>query len=230
MINQYASSVVEKQMRNWELAQAQRPRAPETKRPEVEDFIAISRMVGVDALGVGEILAKKLGWPVFDREILDLMAGDDFDRRQIYASMDERDLHWSEENLRGFFDTKFVKNDYFHKLCETLLLLARKSPALFLGRGGDLLLPHDLGFRVRLVAPFERRVEWTAAMKGLPTAAARREVERLEAERESFYSRHFHVRIDDPLRFDMTINMDRFAPDQAAAAILAVRRIKSGVA
>jgi len=84
--------MVEKQMRNWELAKAQRLTVPEPRRAEVEDFIAISRSVGAGGNSVAVVLGEALGWPVFDKEILQTMAGDDAIRREIYASMDERDI------------------------------------------------------------------------------------------------------------------------------------------
>ena len=111
--NPTAAKLVERQMRNWELARAQRLSVPAPQREEVEDFIAISRNAGAQGKVVAAELGEKLGWPVFGREILDVMAGDDDLRRQIYASMDERDLSWYEETLRALMQPEFVKNDYF---------------------------------------------------------------------------------------------------------------------
>ena len=94
--------VVERQMRNWELARSQRLKLPEPKRQEVEDFVCVSRRVATPgAEEVAARLGKKLGWPVFDKEILEAMAGDDFYRQQIYANMDQRDLSWTEDESNG---------------------------------------------------------------------------------------------------------------------------------
>ena len=56
----------------------------------------------------------------FEHEVSDVPGGHSFDRldtpeawgyrKQIYASMDQRDLSWSEELMRSFFDGKFVRN------------------------------------------------------------------------------------------------------------------------
>lgn len=225
MAHPSASELVEKQMRNWELARSQRPPAPAPKKHEVEDFVCLSRMVGIDGERIAERLGDELGWPVFDREVLEVMAGDDFYRKQIYASMDERDLGWSEQLIRSFFETRFVKNDYFHRLCETLLLLARKGNAVFLGRGADLILPAEHGFRARLTASLERRVAALAARRGITPAAARQEIEQIEHERGQFFGRHFQLDANDPTRYDITLNTERFTDDQIVATILAARRI-----
>ncbi len=113
MSDSHVSQLIEKQMRNWELARAQKLEdVPEEKRPEVQDFVSVSRMVGIDGRQVASELGEQLGWPVFDRSILDEMAGDSFDRKVIYSSMDERDLTWSEDLMLGFFETKFFKRHF----------------------------------------------------------------------------------------------------------------------
>ena len=223
--------VVERQMRNWELARSQRLEVPTPKRKEVEDFICVSRRVGTPgtsavAAGIGEAL----GWPVFDKEILDAMGGDDFYRKQIYANMDQRDLSWSEELMRSFFDGKFVRNDYFHRLCETLLSLARQAPAVFVGRGADLVLPADRGFRVRLIASHQARVENLAADRGLTAKAAKVEIGRLEQERLKFLERHFRLDPSTSARFDLTVHLGRFTVEQAVEVILKARDLKSTAA
>lgn len=228
MTDSRVSQLIEKQMRNWELARSQKLEdVPEGKRPEVGDFICISRMVGIDGRHLAAELGERLGWPYFDRDLLDEMAGDSFDRKAIYASMDERDLTWSEEILRGFFETKFVKNDYFKRLCETVLLLTRKGHAVFLGRGVDLILPRHLGFRVRLTAPLKVRVRSFAKQLGKSEAAARSKIARIEKERARYFDRHFRVAIDDPTRHDMMLNMESFTAAEAAELILKAREMRA---
>ena len=171
-------------MRNWELASAQR--VTETQPSEstslVEDFISVSRQVGAEGRRVAKALGERLGWPVFDREILDVMAGDDTVRRQIYASMDGRDLSC---------------NDYFRKLSETLLSLARQSHCILVGRGADLVLPPEVGFRARLVAPPAMRESHLADIHCLTANEARQYLKRVEAERRRFFRNHFGVDMND---------------------------------
>lgn len=219
------SRLVEKQMRNWELARSQRISTPTPKRKEVEDFLCVSRMVGVDDRQVAALVGERLGWPVFDRDILEAMAGDDDFRRQIYTSMDQRDLSWWEEALRSLLDRDFVRNDYFHRLCETLLSLARQGNSVFVGRGADLVLPGGRGFRVRLVAPLTTRTERHAELTGLSPKKARDEIARIEKERGEFLRRHFGIDADDPLRYDIMINLERFSHQQAVDLILHAREM-----
>jgi len=218
-----AAKAVERQMRNWELARAQRLEVPAPKRAEVEDFIAVSRDVGAGGNEVAAMLSERLRWPVFDKEILDAMAGDDHLRRQVYDAMDERDMGWFEEAVRSLMHSEFVRNDYFHKLTQTVLSLARQGRGIYLGRGCDLILPRHMGFRVRLIAPFEHRIERFAASHGLTADEARVEIEQLEVDRDNFIRQRFRRDPGTWTRFDLIIDVSRFSPSQTVDVILQAR-------
>lgn len=226
--NRDIARLVEKQLRNWELGRQQRVTAELAKPLQAEDFVCISRQVGTNGEEVAERVGVALEWPVFGRQVLEAMAGDDEQRRRVYASMDERELSWLEETLRSLMEGDFVRNDYYHRLCETLLSLAGQANSVFLGRGADLILLRNRGFRARLVAPEADRVRSLAATMGLPPSRAKPELERIEQERTRFLQRHFGVDPDDPMRYDITINLARFSLDQAATMILQARSLLRG--
>lgn len=215
------AAAVERQMRNWELSRLQRLAAEKTpeKRDEVAEFVTISRRVGSTGGLISQMLGKRLGWPVFDREILQHMAGDDDVRTRLYEKMDERDTSWIESALRWLLQGEFRKEDYFVRLSETVLALARQGPAIFLGRGADLVLPRERGLRVRLIASEETRVAAYAQQHGLDEKAARAEMRRIDADREIFIRNHFDIDPDEPTRFDMLLNLDRFSTEDVLELI-----------
>ena len=221
------SSLVERQMRNWELARSQRYEEPKGRAAAVRDFICVSRLVGVGQAAVTRPLGERLGWPVLDRELLDAMAGDDRLRQRIYRTMDQRDLGWWESAVRAAMIGEYVRDDYFHRLTETLLSLARQGSCVFVGRGADLVLPRDCGLRVRLVAPLEARLGWLGESRGLTAPQARAEIERVERQRAAFIRGHFGVAADDPLRHDLTINLEQVTPAQAMELVLAARAARA---
>ena len=215
--------ITERQMRDWELAQRQHP--PEESRggKGVADFICLSRDVSAGAREVASKIADRLDWPIFDQEILHFMAGHDAMRERLYASLDERDIGWFEETLRSLMDPAFGKNDYFHKLSQTVLMLARKGNAVFIGRGADLILPRERGLRMRLIAPRAVRLERLAKLRDFSQAEAQREMTRLEQERSRFMHQHFGAKADDAGRYDL-VNLARLTASQAAELILEAHR------
>lgn len=226
--------LVERQMRNWEIARSQHQGAPPAQRPEVEHFVAISRGVGAISgsdVAVLTTLADRLGWPVFDKEILRAMARDDRIRERLYETMDERDLGWFEETLRSVIQEGFTKNDYFHRLSETILALARQGRSIFIGRGADLILPRNRGLRVRLIASPERCAANFAADHQISLERARAEVARIETEQADFFRRHFKVHVADQHRHDLIVNVEQFTAAQTVELIitaLKTRRLVAG--
>ena len=89
------------------------------------------------------------------------------------------------------------------------------------------MLPHDLGFRVRIVAPFDKRLAEFARKSGLSNSAAGEEIARLERERNEFVWTHFHQRVDDPLLHYLTLNSARLTPAEAVEVILSARSAMS---
>lgn len=215
--------LVEHQVRNWELARAQKNLHQAANQNYVQDFVTISREVGVGARQIGAELGRRLGWPVFEKEILQAMAGDDATRERIYASLDERDISWLEEAVRSFMQPEFAKNDYFHQLCRTILSLARQSSAVFIGRRADLILPRDVGLRVRVVAPLEVRIGRLMERRGLSREVAAREIQRMESERAGFTHHYFKGDPHDVHDYDVVVNLRGFTVEQVVDLILCAR-------
>lgn len=220
--------VFERQMRNWEIARSQRTTPPAAPGQQVEHFVTISRSVGLSGDDAARAIGQRLGWPVFDKEVLQEMAGDDDVRRRLYELMDGRDLSWLEACLQPFSVSGAERDDYFHRLTETILSLARKGHAVFLGRGADLILPRDLGLRVRVMASRRYCIEQYARAHDLTIKKAEKVVEDIERERYRYIRNHFHVDAAEPTRFDLIFNQEHLTTGEIAdivAAALRVRRI-----
>jgi cytidylate kinase len=206
----HLSRVIEKQMRNWEIGRAQRPEVFRSSRREASQFITIANICGAGGNEVAQMLSERLGWPVFDRQILTLMARDDEVRESLYRSMDERDLSWFEGIFRTLTQQEFRKNDYFHRLTQIILWLARQGPAIYVGRSVDLILPKDKGLRVKVIASMERCIENFVRFNNTTPEQAKKEIDRIERERREFVEHHFHIDPYSPTRFDLLVRVDRF--------------------
>ena len=220
------SAFIERQMRNWEIAREQKVEALLPAENGVKDFVVISRAVGLPGLRIASRLGERLGWPVFVRQVLQVMAGDDEYRRQLYAVMDERDISWLEDIVLAMDPGKVGKEAFFHKLTTTVLSIARTGNAVFLGHAADLILPKNAGFRVALTASFDFCVKSYAEQKHFTHARAQKEVTNIQKERAAFIRHHFHMDADDPHRCDLVVNMERFTENQVVDLILAAGRIR----
>lgn len=219
--------LVEEQMNSWDIWRRRRMEAPPSvRKPVVADFVSISRIYGSGGSDVAYRLGERVGWPVFDKQILQEMAGSDDLRRRVYASMDERDMNWFQEFIGALWQSAPARDDYFHRLSETILSLARQGRGVFLGRAADLILPRDCGLRVRIEAPRELCVRRFAEREGLTPAEAHREVDRVERDRVAFLRNHFNVNPYDPTRYDLVLNMERFTVEQSVELVVQAMRLR----
>lgn len=215
------AKIVERQMRNWELSLHKEPEQPRRIGRAVQDFVTLSRCVGLPGEDVAARLSERLGWPFFDREILHYMAGNDEYRQRLYEYMDERDLSWLENLLRSATFTETPSDDYFHRLRSTIFSLARKSRAIFLGRAADLILPANAGLRVRLQASRAYCVNVYGRQHGVSEKVAAEQIDKIDHDCAKFIRNHFHVEPESPLRHDIVLNMERLSIAQATDIILA---------
>ncbi len=221
--------LVERRMREWELSSAQAPPKPGPTPTAIHPYVAISRTLGSGGRDVADRLHEQLGWPVYDKEILNYIAEDDDIQRRLYASADEQTTSWLERMTAPFrAEGPQPRDDYFHKLIRAVRTIAAGSSAIFVGRGVGFILPAEQGLRVRLVAPIERCVETFAARAQLTASEGAAVVRATNAARTAFLRDRFGEDTTAEERYALTINTATFPPDVAAQLIVAAVRARFG--
>jgi len=217
--------VAERRLRQWEIHTHQGPASDAAESAFVHPYIALSRSMGSGGRTVADLLSQRLGWDVYDKEIVEHMAADDGVRRRLYQLMDERRDNWLDAILRPIaLGPGALRNDYFRRLRLAIATIASQSNAIFLGRGAGLLLPSDRGIHVRLIADREKRIAAHAARQSLDPQKAAAEVDRIDREREQFLTGHFGSVRDEAERYDLVLNMTGCSPAQAADLSVALLR------
>src|SRR5438270_914448 len=85
--------------------------------------------------GTGRVAAQ-LGWPVYDYELVQRIAGEMGLRTRLLESVDERQASWVQEALEGFTSEPSVSQSrYVEHLAQTLLSLAAHGRCVIVGRG-----------------------------------------------------------------------------------------------
>ncbi|UCG32432.1 MAG: cytidylate kinase-like family protein [Phycisphaerales bacterium] len=216
-------TIIERQMRNWELSARQQTVPAETGKPirEIRPFVAISRQVGSGGNVVAHKVGERLGWHVYDREILDYMAQQDAVQRRLFGLQDERHEGFLETILSALTPEKpFQSQGYFRKLARAIHTIARNENAVFVGRGAYFLLPHTCGLRVRLIAPIQYCVQRLAQREGLSVEEAEKQVRERGRDRTAFLRARFGGEPWAPDNYDLVLNMADLNPAAAAAIII----------
>jgi cytidylate kinase len=193
-------------------------------------YLLISREKGAGGSAVGQLAGKRLGWQVFDKEIVDAIAQKAHVRRELIESLDERDRATLQDVVARLLSPQPIETaGYLAHLREVLLTLGHQGNVVIVGRGAEYILPSQFGLRVRMVAPVEVRVRRIASEGDLSLKAARVEIERSDRERTTAARRQFGQDPRDPLNHDVTINTAELTIEAATEVVLAAVQRKLAV-
>jgi cytidylate kinase len=171
----------------------------------------------------------RLGWTVYDHELLQRIAQEMKLRVSLLESVDEKRVSWLRECVEAFASVPSVSGSaYVRHLTETLLSLATHGECVIVGRGAVQILPVETTLRVRLVAPVEWRVLATSKKLAVSRDEAARQVEKTDRERIRFVKDHFHKEATDPRQYDLVLNSSRYSVGECADLIVeGLRRLQA---
>lgn len=176
-------------------------------------IITISRQMGTGGIPIARKAAEKLGYTLVDGDAIIEVADQYGLTRESLELADEKPPHFSEK-----LD---IKHETALNLIELIILeFALKGNVIIYGRGGqDLLEGIKSVLRVRIIAPFEDRVERWAEREWLDPDRARILVRKSDQQRAGFIKYYFDRDWDDSLGYDLVINTQRLSEETAVRLI-----------
>lgn len=223
-------AAAERQMQSWVLHQEIADRAVHAHGPHgatavAKSFVTISREAGAGGGQIAQLVGRRLGWEVLDKNLLDRVADRFHHSRLMLELVDETESNWVYDVLGTWMDRKLVPHTMYVKhLCRVLLAAARRGPCVLVGRGAQFLLPRDRALAVRIIAPEKYRIARIVEERGLDAAAARRWMEEIDGGRREFVERFFHRDINDPHLYDLVLNAGQIGPERVADLIVAAAK------
>ncbi|MBI5507609.1 MAG: cytidylate kinase-like family protein [Deltaproteobacteria bacterium] len=215
------SELIDRQVKLWRLQQ--RETGERSTLQSTSSYPVITTSSSVAALGqdVARIAADALDLPLYDREIVEQIAKREHVEVDTVAALDERAEGALEDYLTALFrEHTLDQSDYFRGLCRTIAALWSRGSCVFVGRGAGFIVSPGRALRVRFDAPVAVRIARVQHAEKIGADAARRLVERGDAERQAFI-RHFFARdVNDPLGYDLTINTATMDVEDAVATVL----------
>jgi cytidylate kinase len=202
------------------------PRGPQTKTPFT---IALAREAGTPGTTVARTVGERLGWSVYDQELVERIAQDLKVRPALLESVDERHHSWLLEIVEAFGSRPGVsESGYVYRMVQTVAALASHGKCVLVGRGAAMVLPRETTLRVRLVGDRADRIEATRLRLGLAQAEAERWVDETEQARFRFVQAHLRKDVRDPVHYDLILNTSRWSVAECADFIVdALRRLES---
>jgi hypothetical protein len=167
-------------------------------------------------------------WTVWDNELVERVAAEHHLPASKVAALEDVRPSWLEEALGSLAVASPPSDEMtvFHRVAATIRALAEIGRVIIVGRGAAFVTA-DMpgGVNVRLVAPRERRIEWTAGSMGISPEVAADWVKEKDAAREAFYRRHFPKRPLIPENFSATFNTALVPADQLEQSVLDLVRV-----
>lgn len=201
----------------------------ETGLPRRRGFsIAVSREAGTRGPAVARLVGERLGWKVYDHELLEIVARELHVRTKLLEDLDERHISWLQECVEAFAAVPAVREGkYVRHLIETMLSLAARGQCVLVGRGSPFVLPPASTLRVRLIAPLEDRIAAVADDQNLPQHEAASFVHRTDRDRSQYVRLHFQRDPAEPQHYDLILNTSQFSLGECADLIVDAARQKA---
>jgi cytidylate kinase len=216
-------------LRNWELSREQGHKSKVAEEPPIKFYLTISREAGCGGDEIAEKVAQRTGFQKYGKELLDHMVSQNDIRRQLYETLDDKTVGWIESIISSIsFGPTVDSEEYFHRLCHAVLTICHNTHAIILGRGASNILPRKYGTAIRLVAPVEFRQKHYAAVHGLDSKTALRQLHGVEKQQSQFIENYFGRFAYDPRRFDMIINVSQYDQDRLVDMIVQAIKVKAG--
>ena len=198
--------------------------------PSIENFnrfmgpyLTISRQAGIPVQKITQIVGKKLGWDVLDKDLLEILADSYNLPHAVVEFLDEKRENWIHEFFGQWMDKRAISQlTYVRRLGKIMLLAAQHGKVIFVGRGATWILPRENGVAIRLVASENFRINEVQESQGLKRRDAKKEIEKLEKERNDFQHKYLFGNVTDSNQYDLAVNVGKFGVERTADIILQV--------
>ncbi len=123
--------------------------------------IALSREAGARGGTIARRVGRKLGWQVYDQELLEYMAQEAIVSQGVLDAPSATPADWTETRLQQLIREGIVsEHPTIVNLARVILALGAQGQAVLIGRGAGCLLPRETTLNVRIVAPLRERIAY----------------------------------------------------------------------
>lgn len=189
--------------------------------------ICISREAGAGGGAIARIVGRRLGWKVFDHELLEAIAHRMQTTVDEVRTYDELAPSVIQDWLLPLREEHYAPQEaYLDHLAKLLEAIGRAGQSVLVGRGAGFLLPRESTLSVRVVAPMKARAARLGERMGVSARTARRAAKDLDARRLAFDRTMHRVNGADPHNYDLVLDSHSLGLEIAAEVL--VRAVEAG--
>ena len=186
-------------------------------------IITIGRQHGSSGREIARLLAEKLNYKCYDKEIVDEAANhsdfsrdliDAFDEKRMSAFILHAGGYGLNENFR--LNMQVVSAQF-----EAMRNIAENGNCIFVGRCADYILrDHDDLISVFILGDMDERLKCLERRQGLDEVEARKKIKEVDKDRSGFYRYYSDQTWGDAQNYDMCINSSKLGVEGTVQVIL----------
>lgn len=220
--------IIDEQIRSWELESSFRNKVVSPKGTPYP-VITISREFGARGAALAAFMGEKIGFKVWDKEILQAIADKLGSNQKYLKSLDENRRELISDAVAGFMKNVNTNVNYIRTLNRLIHTVEYHGNAIIVGRGAKYICKNPHSFHVRIVSPLEKRAKDYAALKGMGKEKALSVINKMDAERAEFVRYYFKSDISNASDYDLVLNSGTFNPQEMLAILTEAYEQKSGL-
>ena len=210
-------SFVKGQLKKWESTHSEEDKICDVHIP----VITVSGEPGSKGSSIAEGIAKRLGLDLFNRDIIKEIAKSVKMSTAVIETLEKERLSGIEDFISSLVRDQYLHPDlYLEHLMKVVSTIGKHGRAVIVGRGANFILPSEGRVSVRVVAPFDMRVQNVANEFATSFEHAKQRVIRRESRRRAFIRHYFNTDVRDPLNYDLTINTGKLGIESAVEAVV----------
>jgi cytidylate kinase len=210
--------LVKKQIKKWEDQLAGKKAQTEAQIP----VITVSMEPGSGGSSIAQLIAERLEFDYFNRDIVEQIAKTSKIRGAVINSLEKERLSGVKDFISSLMEDQYIHPDtYLKHLLVVISTIAEHGRAVIVGRGANFILPAEDTFSVRVIAPMEIRVRNVALEYRVTSEEAKRRVIQRESRRKAFVRHSFNADITYPSHYNMIINTGKMSIAASVEAVIA---------
>jgi cytidylate kinase len=191
---------------------------------EKKVIINIGRQFGGGGLGVAHELGKRLGIPVYDKELITEAAQESGFSAEFFEQTDEKKSFFSLSSFfgSGYGETENYISDrgLFKIQSQTIEHIAEQGSAIIVGRCADYILRDvENVFSVFVSSPMEHRVKRIMEREGLTEQRAAEKARKMDKLRRSYYDYYTDKSWGEASSYNLLIDTSVLGEEQTACFI-----------
>ncbi len=203
-------------------------RAPSPPPPDIPASItvALSRESGSRGGTIARRAGRKLGWQVYNQELLEYAAHGAPFQQGIEQSVTPAAGRWIDERLEVLRRQEGMsQHPSVIDLARMVLTLGAQGEVILIGRGAGCILPRASTLHVRIFAPRADRIAYMSQWMRLTREQAAEHVQLRDQQRAEFLIKHFQRQPGDIYQYDLLLNSSLLGEEMCAELIAeAVRK------